>query len=151
MSFNTLAVVDESKGTGKPNSLASSQGRSELQFRMFGIYGFISRPPVDSLAVLLPLNADPSNCVGIVDDLDQGKMPELEEGECAFGVYASGSYIHFKNDGTIVIKGKIVHEGDTEQTGGQVASGDVVAGGISLQGHTHGGVKSGGDSTGAPE
>ena len=36
-------------------------------------------------------------------------------------------------------------EGDVRTTG------DVVAGGISLQGHTHGGVQRGGDSTGAPQ
>lgn len=138
MSFNTIAIVEKSETTGTPKSEASSGGRDGLEFMQIGIYGFISRPPVESLTVLMPLNADPSNCVGITDDPDKGLMPDLAEGECAFGVYASGSYIHFKLDGTIEIRGKIVHIGDNEQTGSHtVTGGDVVADNVSLKTHTH--------------
>jgi phage gp45-like len=137
VSFNTVAIVEVSNGTGVAESEASSGGRDGLQFMQLGIYGFISRPPVESLTVLMPLNGDPSNCVGITDDPDHGQMPDLAEGECAFGVYASGSYIHFKADGTIFIKGRIVHEGDTVQTGTHTASVDVIAAGVSLKTHKH--------------
>lgn len=41
--------------------------------------------------------------------------------------------------------------GDIEHTGNQVTSGDVVAGGISLVNHVHGGVQGGPSDTGAPK
>ena len=144
MSTNTIAIVETSEGTGVPKSTASGGGRDGLEFLQLGMYGVISRPPIESLAVLLPLNSDASNCVGITDDPDKGQMPSLEIGEVAIGNYASGSYIHFKNDGTVYIKGKIVHDGDNEQTGDHVQAGshtvtggDVVADGVSLKNHLH--------------
>lgn len=41
--------------------------------------------------------------------------------------------------------------GDVQVNGKLTASDDVLAGSISLKGHTHGGVQSGGSSTGAPQ
>ncbi|WJM53934.1 phage baseplate assembly protein V [Pseudomonas asiatica] len=58
--------------------------------------------------------------------------------------------------GGIHIKGDITHEGNYVQTGNQTVTGlvtvtkDVVAAGISLVTHTHGGVQVGGSKTGAP-
>lgn len=52
--------------------------------------------------------------------------------------------------GTIFIKGNIIHEGDTTQTGKTTASVDVIGGGISLKTHVHGGVTPGGGTTGVP-
>lgn len=57
----------------------------------------------------------------------------------------------------ISIKGPITHEGDYTQTGNQNVTGtvtvteDVIAAGISLVTHTHGGVMAGSSSTGAPQ
>lgn len=53
-------------------------------------------------------------------------------------------------NGKILIQGDIEHVGNTNQTGGQVVSDDVVASGISLNSHLHPGVKSGPDKTGGP-
>lgn len=50
-----------------------------------------------------------------------------------------------------IANGKITMVGDIEHTGNQTTSGDVVAGGISLTKHTHGGVTAGGASTGGPQ
>lgn len=59
--------------------------------------------------------------------------------------------------GGISIKGPITHEGDYTQTGNQTITGkvtvseDVIAAGISLVNHTHGGVQAGPSSTGKPQ
>jgi len=61
------------------------------------------------------------------------------------------------SQGGIHIVGPITHEGDYTQTGNQNVTGkvtvsvDVVAAGISLVKHLHGGVMSGGGKTGQPE
>ncbi|PIK79931.1 phage baseplate assembly protein V [Pseudomonas sp. 382] len=58
--------------------------------------------------------------------------------------------------GGIHIKGDITHEGNYVQTGNQTVTGlvtvtqDVIAAGISLVTHTHGGVQVGGSKTGVP-
>jgi phage gp45-like len=160
-----LAKVTKSNGTGKVASEASGQGRAGLTYLQMGQYGIISRPPLNSLTVLLPINGDESNVIGLTDLTDQGQMPSLEEGECAIGAYKSGSYIHFKNDGTIFIKGNIVHIGDTNQTGnvniagtlattGNMTSSAAVIsmtatiGGKVFATHTHNGVTTGSGVTG---
>ena len=57
---------------------------------------------------------------------------------------------------TITLTGAIIIEGDIEHTGNQTingsitATGSVKSAGVSLSGHTHSGVKSGGDTTGKP-
>lgn len=59
--------------------------------------------------------------------------------------------------GGISIKGPITHQGDYTQTGNQTVTGkvtvsqDVIAAGISLVNHTHGGVQAGPSSTGKPQ
>lgn len=48
-------------------------------------------------------------------------------------------------------RGTMTINGNINQTGGQTVSEDVVASGVSLLRHTHGGVQEGGDSTGSPD
>lgn len=52
--------------------------------------------------------------------------------------------------GGINIHGNITHTGTIETTGGLSTPADVVAGGISLKGHLHGGVEKGGSQTSGP-
>jgi phage baseplate assembly protein gpV len=47
--------------------------------------------------------------------------------------------------------GDITENGSIQVNGGVTATGDVIGAGISLDGHTHGLVKSGGDSSGPPQ
>jgi phage baseplate assembly protein V len=60
------------------------------------------------------------------------------------------------SQGGLHIVGPITHEGDYTQTGNQTITGavtvsdDVVAAGVSLVQHPHGGVKAGNDQSGAP-
>jgi len=51
----------------------------------------------------------------------------------------------------IIIKGNIAITGKMTSTGGLNSQGDVIAGGVSLETHVHGGVESGGSSTGGPQ
>ncbi len=69
--------------------------------------------------------------------------------------FANGAVIEYDRDanqftmnlggGSIVIKGAVTITGDV------TVSGDVEAGGISLTSHRHGGVQSGGSTTGGPQ
>lgn len=60
------------------------------------------------------------------------------------------------SEGGLHILGPIIHEGDYTQTGNQTITGavtvsdDVVAAGVSLVKHPHGGVKAGNDQSGTP-
>jgi len=71
-------------------------------------------------------------------------------------VLPQGGVTQLTSTGGITIVGPITHQGDYTQTGNQKVTGqvtvsqDVVAAGISLVKHTHGGVQSGGSQTGAP-
>jgi hypothetical protein len=92
---------------------------------------------------------------------DGGFLPlKLFDFSIAGGVLADGfslqtddgqTFVTLK-DGEIQLKAttiKIV--GDIEHTGNQTTSGDVVASGISLVNHVHGGVQGGPSDTGAPK
>ncbi|KTT36262.1 baseplate assembly protein [Pseudomonas oryzihabitans] len=71
-------------------------------------------------------------------------------------VLPAGGVTQLTSTGGITIVGPITHQGDYTQTGNQQVTGqvtvsqDVVAAGISLVKHKHGGVQSGGSQTGAP-
>ena len=52
---------------------------------------------------------------------------------------------------TVNITGNVNITGKVTTSSTISAAGDVSAGGISLQGHTHGGVEPGGGSTGTPQ
>ena len=65
--------------------------------------------------------------------------------------------MYLVSTGGITIVGPITHQGDYTHIGNQTVTGtvtvsdDVVAAGISLVKHTHGGVMPGGSVTGAPQ
>lgn len=72
-------------------------------------------------------------------------------------VLADGGTTNLVSPGGITIVGPITHQGDYTQTGNQTVTGtvtvsdDVLAAGISLVKHTHGGVMPGGSQTGTPQ
>ena len=69
----------------------------------------------------------------------------------------AGGVTHLVSTGGIHIEGSITHKGDYTQEGNQQITGmvtvsdDVVAAGISLVSHTHGGVQFGNSQTGSPQ
>ncbi|KAF1072700.1 MAG: hypothetical protein GAK45_00135 [Pseudomonas citronellolis] len=62
-----------------------------------------------------------------------------------------GGKTELVSNGGIHLVGDVTLEGNLTQTGSQTVSGDVIASGISLVKHTHGGVETGGGSTGGPK
>lgn len=67
-------------------------------------------------------------------------------------IHQSGSCLKLHNDGSV--EGKATQwnlSGDLHVTGQVLATGDVVAGSVSLQRHVHGGVQPGGATTGPAE
>lgn len=76
----------------------------------------------------------------------------VEPGEGkALVIDAYGTVIRVDESGVSITGGRISVVGDVSVEGDVSVSGDVVAGGVSLTGHVHGGVKGGGEMTGAPE
>lgn len=62
------------------------------------------------------------------------------------------TFLELKNDGTAILTapGGLTINADIQLNGSMNATGDVVASGISLNSHVHGGVQSGGSSTSGP-
>ena len=71
----------------------------------------------------------------------------LQVGECHLQMTSSG----IKVNKPVEIDATLTVTDSTTINGSVTANGDVVGNGISLDNHTHGGVKSGSDSTGAPQ
>lgn len=155
--------IDKALQTGNQNSEASGDGIKGVSVQLFSPWGSAYRPKAGSISYAFPVGGDLSNSAHITPQ--PTIKIELAEGESAFGNFEAGSYMIFKNDGSIVLKGKVLHEGDTEQKGNLKVSGsieantvsgssDVLGGGKSLKSHTHpqndGNHYGGGVSTGAP-
>lgn len=92
-----------------------------------------------------------------------GFLPDTEkfiypEGEIVIGLKDQTFTLSVDEQGnltmtapSVTINSPITIEGDVNVNGTITASTDVIGGGISLKGHVHGGVSSGGSTTGAPQ
>ncbi|MCE0744599.1 phage baseplate assembly protein [Acetobacter sicerae] len=69
----------------------------------------------------------------------------------ALSVQVAGALVMQVAASGVTIQGDLSVSGDTTVGGSVVAKGDVKAGSISLEDHTHSGVKAGSDSTGGPQ
>jgi len=124
-------------------------------------WGVMVAPKIGDQAIVLFPEGDFSSgvVVSLVFDLEHvPPRPALQSGEILIQ-HASGSLLRFNNDGTVklVSQGALTssaptwnHTGDVNVTGTVTASTDVIGGGKSLKNHTHGGVRSGGDTSGPP-
>ena len=72
-------------------------------------------------------------------------------GSREFAVFTDGAYLHIAGGVIHGSASKFVLKGDVELDGKFTATGDVVAGTVSLQQHKHQNVKSGGDLSGVPK
>jgi len=104
---------------------------------------------------LLPANGDRANLHR--RSYPDGAVIEYDsQAHRLSAVLPQGGVTQLTSTGGITIVGPITHQGDYTQTGNQKVTGqvtvsqDVVAAGISLVKHTHGGVQSGSSQTGAP-
>ena len=111
----------------------------------FEPYGYTARPQPGAEAVVLFVEGDRSHgvCIAVADR--RYRLQALEEGEVA--LYDDlGQTIRLGRNG-IYIEGQAVTVTDCNVT---VTGGDVIADGISLKNHHHGGVQTGGGTTGSP-
>lgn len=82
------------------------------------------------------------------DGAEFGYDPESGEADVTL---PSGGRLIIVADGGVTITGDVAIEGNVTVQGAVEASDDVTGSGISLAGHTHGGVQAGGASTGGPQ
>jgi phage gp45-like len=151
-----LAKLMSSKRTGLAGSTITGQGRDSIVTMQFAPYGLISRAPSGALCITIPLNGDDSNSIVLADLINKAGLPDIAEGEAMLANYLSKAYLHLKNDGSALLKGKagnFIHlraDGKIEIKGEIITPDDVISGGKSLQTHRHNGVQSGGGNTGSP-
>ena len=148
-----IGKIDKPSQSGKQDAEFSGDGRSGVVATFLAQHGTAYHPKKGALMVSMPIEGNDGNSFGVAPE---SNTPTLAEGESAFGNFAAGCYMVFKNDGTIEIFGNVKHTGNTEQTGTQqtngtiTATGDITGAGKSLSTHTHGGVQTGGGNTGTP-
>jgi phage baseplate assembly protein V len=82
------------------------------------------------------------------DDAEFGYDPASSKADVTL---PGGGELTIIASGGVTIDGPLTVHGDVEIEGEVTASGDVTGEGISLAGHTHSGVQSGGSSTGGPQ
>lgn len=160
MARGVLETVDDASGV-QVLGLSLLEGESKSNVERMQNYGFSSHPMGEAEAVVIFPGGDRS--AGVVVALDERgtRMTGLGAGEVA--VYCnSGDSIVLGMDGKITITTKnLVIEAAEKVTisapGGVeidaptvTATGDVIAGTISLQNHVHGGVDPGGSNTTGP-
>jgi phage baseplate assembly protein V len=86
--------------------------------------------------------------VRFADDAEFGYDPASSKADVTL---PTGGELTIIAAGGVTIEGNVTILGDVEVEGAVQASGDVIGDGISLSGHTHSGVQSGGSSTGDPQ
>lgn len=130
-------------------------------------FGFTSNPPADTDAVVVFVGGDRSNGVIVATGHKATRLGNLSGGDVA--VYdARGAYVWFTPSGLVVdaaggdltvrnagnvsfsFSGAATFNGDVKINGKVTATGDVVAGSVSLDTHVHGGVTAGAANTAGP-
>ena len=130
-------------------------------------YGFTSHPNPGAEAIALFIGGDRSNGVVIVAADKRYRLLNLQQGEVAIYddqgqkvvLTRAGIVVNTPKTLTAICGGDVTIKApkitldapDIYATGNIHASGDVKAGNISLNSHTHSGVESGGSSTGGPQ
>jgi phage baseplate assembly protein V len=131
----------------------------------FQPYGLSTHAPVGSRAVMLCMNGERSHVIVLGGEDEASRIKHLKAGEVVF--YSQhGQTILLNKAGEIVLMDKagsilkLATSGNIEATpasgtmvlnGKLQATGDVIAGAISLQNHVHSGVKPGPSNTGGPQ
>lgn len=114
-------------------------------------YGFTSNPPIGSDVLVNFIGANRTNGVVVAIGSQAYRLKNLLSGEVA--IYDNvGQSVHLTATGIVITSAglPITINGDIKLNGSINATGDVVAGGISLIHHPHGGVRAGSDQSGEP-
>ena len=147
--FGTIETVD--LGAGKATVRAGDIVTPDLPwFEWGGAFRTWHPPTVGEQVVLFCAEGDIAHGV-IMRGLFSTTFPKLGEGENPQIHGPDGLVITLAGDGIqITAPGGVTIEGDVSVTGTINASEDVIADGISLKSHPHGGVQSGGSYTDPP-
>lgn len=127
--------------------VAGAAGETVQDNELMQHYGFSSNPPAGSAVIVLPLGGKTSQAVIIASEHGLYRIKNLAAGETVIYNH-HGDKVWIKQDGTIDVMASskvTVHSPLVE-----VPAGDVIAGGISLKNHKHGGVQAGSAQTGIP-
>lgn len=112
-------------------------------------YGLSTRPLGGAEAIIFSVGGNRDHPLAVVVDDPRHRPAGLAAGEvCLHAAQPAEQHIILRADGTIHIQATA---GVTIDAPTVEVTGDVVADGISLRQHTHGGVEAGGGSTGAPQ
>ena len=114
-------------------------------------YGYTCHPPIGSDVFASFLGGNRSNGLVVSIGSQAYRMKNLASGEVA--IYdALGQSVHLTQVGIVINSGglPITINGDIQLNGSLNATGDIVAAGISLGQHKHGGVRVGTDESGEP-
>jgi phage gp45-like len=115
-------------------------------FTRMSIYGICSNPPVGSHILLMNSQGRESVKFGFINDFLNRKK-NLKEGEVALVNTKTGTSIYLKENGEI----DILNATAINFIGTVNITGDIIADGISLKTHTHGGVEPGAGNTSIPQ
>lgn len=155
-----VALVDDSRKVQEVQvDLLDGETRDKVE--RVQNYGFTSVPMGGAEAIVIFVGSSRDHGVAVAVDDRRYRLKDLQAGEVA--VFTDqGDKIVLKRGGTIEITAstKVSIVSDVEISGNltvngnggvTVPTGDVEAGSISLKTHVHGGVQSGGGTTGAPQ
>lgn len=121
-------------------------------------YGFHALAPAGELALVVSLQGNPESRVAIVGS--PTSRPKLAAGEVVVYHPRTGTKIHLKNDGTVEVEASSVTitaesltvDGDLTVTGDTALGAAVTSAGVNIGStHVHGGVQTGGGTTGGPQ
>jgi len=115
----------------------------EQDLKVLNMYGISFNPPDNSFGVAFSANGYDDETFVMVDRPDK-RWKGLEKGELKIGNYLTGSFVHFKADGTIAIEGNVV-------VNGTVTADNFITSSVpDYNAHTHSGVDTGIGNTGGP-
>lgn len=106
-----LIEVTKSDATGKQTSEFKGDGRSGVTVTAVAQWGTAYRANAGALGLQSSIDGNDGNSTAMIPQTPDG-VPDLAEGESAFGNFAAGCFIHFKNDGTVSITAtRVEHNG----------------------------------------
>lgn len=133
-----LFKITKAAQTSNQEAEVSGDGMTGVAVQFFAPFGMAYFPKAGQLSYSFSVSGDEGNAAHMVPQTQIDL--ELQPGESAFGNFAAGCYMVFKNDGTINIVGDIAHVGKIESTGTHKATDFVPTIGPSHNNHKHTGV-----------
>lgn len=154
MTIRRVLLTNQGKEEDKVVSKVAGLAGEEFESEVYQIHGLSSNPKGEHESLVLENNGSPDDYVV----LPPCGYEQAKEGETL--IYSGKSRISIKeNSITIIVGGtkkleindnKVIIHSDLEVRGKIKATGDVVAGSISLQKHIHSGVYNGSGTTTKP-